>query len=77
MVKTHFGRILVSLGPAHRPVGVMILMCLHTCLFVCLSVCPLPIYFITIDVLLGQHTSDPQYFYRFRTPYKMTIRGAD
>ena len=28
-------------------------------------------------LLLGQYTSDPQYFYRFRTPYKMTIRGAD
>ena len=28
-------------------------------------------------VLHGQYTSDPQYFYRFRTPYKMTIRGAD
>ena len=28
-------------------------------------------------VLLGQYTSDPQYFYRFRTPYKMTIRVAD
>ena len=25
----------------------------------------------------AQFTSDPQYFYRFRTPYKMTIRGAD
>ena len=28
-------------------------------------------------LLLDQYTSDPQYFYRFRTPYKMTIRGAD
>ena len=28
-------------------------------------------------VLLGQYTSDPPYAYRFRTPYKMTIRGAD
>ena len=28
-------------------------------------------------LLLSQYTLDPQYFYRFRTPYKMTIRGAD
>ena len=26
--------------------------------------------------LNGQYTSDPQYIYRFWTPYKMTIRGA-
>ena len=26
-------------------------------------------------VLLGQYTSDPQIFYRFGTPYKMTNRG--
>ena len=25
----------------------------------------------------AQYTLDPQYFYRFWTPYKMTIRGAD
>ena len=25
----------------------------------------------------GQFTLDPQYFYRFWTPYKMTSRGAD
>ena len=25
----------------------------------------------------GQYTLDPQYFYRFWTPYKMTNRGAD
>jgi hypothetical protein len=25
----------------------------------------------------AQYTSDPQYFDSFRTPYKMTIRGAD
>ena len=25
----------------------------------------------------AQYTLDPQYFYRFLTPYKMTIRGAD
>ena len=25
----------------------------------------------------AQYTPDPQYFYRFWTPYKMTIRGAD
>ena len=25
----------------------------------------------------GQYTLDPQYFYRFWTPYKMTSRGAD
>ena len=25
----------------------------------------------------AQYTSDPQYFYRFWTPYKMTIRRAD
>ena len=25
----------------------------------------------------AQYTSDPQYFYRFWTPYKMTNRGAD
>ena len=25
----------------------------------------------------GQFTLDPQYFYRFWTPYKMTRRGAD
>ena len=62
---------------APRPGRVMVLICLHVCLFVCLCVCPLPMYFLMIDVLLGQHTSDPQYFYRFRTPYKMTIRGAD
>ncbi len=31
----------------------------------------------TSPVLHGQYTSDPQYFYRFRTTYKMTIRGAD
>ena len=54
-----------SLGPALRPVQVMMLICLHVCLFVCVSV-PFP-YIL----------SDPQYFYRFRTPYKMTIRGAD
>ena len=70
--KIHF-----SLGPALRPVRVMMLICLSVCLSVCLFVCPLPIYSIMIDVLLCQHTSDPQYFYRFRTPYKMTIRGAD
>ena len=28
-------------------------------------------------VLLGRYTSDLQYFYRFQTPYKTTIRGAD
>ena len=25
----------------------------------------------------AQYTTDPQYFYRFWTPYKKTIRGAD
>ena len=25
----------------------------------------------------GQYTLDPQYFYLFWTPYKMTSRGAD
>ena len=25
----------------------------------------------------AQYTSDPQYFFRFWTPYKMTISGAD
>ena len=25
----------------------------------------------------AQYNSDPQYFYRFWTPYKMTISGAD
>ena len=28
-------------------------------------------------ILHGQYTSDPQYFYRFRTPYKITNKGAD
>ena len=28
-------------------------------------------------ILHAQFTSDPQYFYRFRSPYIMTIRGAD
>ena len=27
-------------------------------------------------VLLGQYTSDPQYFYRFRTPYKNDYKGG-
>ena len=31
----------------------------------------------TSPVLHGQFTSDPQYFYRFRTPYVLTLRGAD
>ena len=45
----------------------MVLMCLFVCLFVCLSH---PIYFIMMDVLLGQYTLDPQYVYRFRNPIK-------
>ena len=28
-------------------------------------------------ILHAQFTSDPQYFYRFRTSYVLTIRGAD
>ena len=28
-------------------------------------------------ILQAQFTSDPQYFYRFRTSYVLTIRGAD
>ena len=34
----------------------------------CLSVCPLPIYFLIIDVLLCQYTSDPQYFLQIPDP---------
>ena len=53
-------------------------------LFVCSSRSPdeilqapphLPVQ--TSPVLHGQFTSDPQYFYRFRTPYVLTLRGAD
>ena len=28
-------------------------------------------------LLHAQYTPDPQYFYIFWTPYKLTIRGAD
>ena len=37
-------------------------------------------YVSTLDfsfILHAQFTSDPQYFYRFRTSYVLTIRGAD
>ena len=37
-------------------------------------------YVSTLDfsfILHPQFTSDPQYFYRFRTSYVLTIRGAD
>ena len=67
-----------SLGPALRSIRVMVLMCLSVCLFACLlASLSHPIYFIMMDVLLGQYTSDPKYFYKFRTPYKILGRGAE
>ena len=63
-----------SIDPALRPGRFIVLKCLFVCLFVCLS---RAIYFFMMDVLLCQYNWDPQFFfYRFRTPYKMTIRGA-
>ena len=53
--------LLFSLGPALRPVRVMVLMCLHACF-------SHPIYFIMMDVLLSQYTSDPQYFLQIQDP---------
>ena len=44
--------------------------------YVCTSVCPSVSMWLTC-VLLGQYTSDLNIYYRFRTPFKMTIRGAD
>ena len=54
-----------SPGPVLRPVQVLVLMCLSVCLLVCLS---RPIYFVMMDVLLVQYTSDPQYFLQISDP---------
>ena len=44
---------------------------------VCLLTCPTP-YVLSgwMSYSANIPDRDPQYFYRFRTPYKMTIRGA-
>ena len=61
---------------------------MYVCMYVCTYVrkyihmylCPyvrMSISHLFSFVLLGQYTSDTKYFYKFQTPYKMTIWGAD